>query len=258
MSYIFLMNVGAEKAATTWMHEYMVSHPQYVAAPTKEMNVIDYPSTVPPSNFENSDLFKQDLNYYFDYFENLVKFHGRVSGDFTHYEGCTGNIFNTIKEGFRQRGITVKAVYTLRDPITRAWSAYNMIENYSEGLYGHSGHKSFDMPATARLCLDSMLSCKYVETMETLKTCFGDDSKFLFYETMFDQKTMDGLCDFIGIEHKQADFSIVNNSERAEKIPEQFIELFGKSKKNIAAYAFMEDKYGSEFMRNIWSGYEII
>ncbi len=114
----FLLNVGAEKAGTTWLYEYFKSHPQFYDN-GKELNVIQRNDIV-PTHTQHPD-YKENIENYFSSVAALKQ----VTGDFTHYEGSTENIFRLIKDGFAKHGIEIVPVYIMRDPINRAWSAWH-------------------------------------------------------------------------------------------------------------------------------------
>lgn len=228
-----LLNVGAEKAGTTWLYQYFVSHPEF-ADIGKELNVIrrdDLDSIHTPL----AATFQYDVNDYFDFFLRL----GRVSGDFTHYEGSTQNIFRILKEGFESRGIEVVPLYIMREPISRAWSAYKMLSLIAMDPYV----TGYDMAPAARWVIQKMISCKYKETVRALDSIFPDPI-YWFYEDMFEQKNMDYLCDRLGICHHPADFSYVNKCRVDLPCPEGFKQEFGLTPKTIEAVGFVFDRFG--------------
>jgi Sulfotransferase domain len=226
----FLLSVGAEKAGTTWLYEYFREHPNFYTV-GKELNVIQRDDLV-PTFFDISNSFKQDINNYFSYFQKL----NNVSGDFTHYEGSTENIFRLIKNGFEKLDIEVVPVYIMRDPIERAWSAWHML----------GGGSNFDMADSAHMLTENYLACKYQETVEALDKVFARPLYF-FYEDFFQQYNVDRICDQLGISRYPARIDLVYNKGKYDKhIPNKFIDKFGRCNKNRRAVKFIHERFGHD------------
>jgi hypothetical protein len=88
----FLLCVGAEKTGTTWLHQQFIRHQDYYDI-GKELNLIQRDDLVP--DLVGLTEGRKDVESFF----NLVSKINMVSGDFTHYEGSTENIFRLIKAG---------------------------------------------------------------------------------------------------------------------------------------------------------------
>lgn len=223
----FLLNVGAEKAGTTWLYEYFRSHPNFHDV-GKELNVLQRDDLVPTSPMVTSS-FKKDLDEYFDYFQRL----GEVSGDFTHYEGSTQNVLRILRDGFTKRNIDVVPVYIMRDPIKRAWSAWNML----------NGGDNFSMAHPAFVLVNNWLQCKYKETVSALDQLF-DDPLYFFYEDFFDQRNLDTVCSRLDIPKHNADVTrLVNKGRYDTDIPDEFISKFCLNDKNLAAVEFVFERF---------------
>lgn len=225
----FLLCVGAEKAGTTWLHEYFRHHPQYYDS-GKELNVIERGDLV-PSFFDTSE-FKKDLSRYFEHFAQLAG----VSGDFTHYEGSTENIFRILRDGFDACCIEVVPVYIMRDPIQRAWSSYNMLSQAGNGPV------TLKNSAAGEFLLKNYLSCKYKETVQALDNVFAEPI-YAFYETDFNQQLLDRLCDRLDLDRMTGDFSRVINKGRYGEMPDEFKTRYGLTQKNIEAVQFLCERF---------------
>jgi len=116
----FLLNVGAEKSGTTWLYEYFKEHPDFYDM-GKELNIIQRDDLVPV--LESVEEYRKDIEHFFRTVSNI----NQVTGDFTHYEGSSENVFRIIKNGLLKYDIEVVPVYIMRDPIQRSWSAWNML-----------------------------------------------------------------------------------------------------------------------------------
>lgn len=221
----FLLCVGAEKAGTTWLYDYFVKHPEFVHY-GKELNIVQRDDFVP--RFEKSVPGVDNLDFYFDFFNHKP----HVTGDFTHYEGSSANVFKLLKDGLDH---TIIPVYIMRDPIARAWSAWNMF-----------GGGDCSLPPAANFVMQSILSCKYKETIEALDNVFGKNQcLYFFYETFFDQTNIDLICDKLGIAHHTADLQFFLNRGNYDRstIPDSFIQTFGTTAKNVEAVRFIFERF---------------
>jgi hypothetical protein len=222
----FLLNVGAEKAGTSWLYNYFDNHPQFHSI-GKELNALQRDDLVPTTDLNIPTIFKKDIKQYFQYFSRLNK----VSGDFTHYEGSTENIFRLIKDGFMQYDIEVVPLYIMRDPAERAWSAWNMLSG-----------GSVQMAPAAKFVMDNILSCKYKETIEALD-CVFPKPLYFFYEEFFTQENINIICDKLDINRLPADFSIINKGSYTQIPSEDFLEIFGTTLKNKQAVKFISERF---------------
>lgn len=221
----FLLCVGAEKAGTTWLYEYFRQHPEFYEV-GKELNVLQRDDLVPTFP-EISRSFKKDLKKYFSYFQRL----NRVSGDFTHYEGSTENVFRLIKDGFKQYDIDIVPVYIMRDPIKRAWSSWNML-----------GGGSLDIPPAPLFLIKNYLDCKYKETVEALDSVFAQPLYF-FYEDFFKQAHVNTICDALNISRLPVLDRVINKGMYSHTIPEEFIQTFCHTKKTLSAVEFISERF---------------
>lgn len=223
----FFLNVGAEKAGTTWLYHYLKYHPQFRDI-GKELNVIQRDDLVPTVGANMS--FKSNIENYFSYISSL----GEVTGDFTHYEGSTENVYRIIKNGLAKHNIEVVPCYIMREPIQRAWSAWNMI----------GGSTDMQMPPASLFVVRNLLDCKYKETIQALDNVF-DQCLYFFYDDFFNQQSVDSICDSLEISRKSTlDFSI-NMATYDRNIPQQFVDLFGKTVKNVQAVEFINERFNN-------------
>lgn len=223
----FLLNCGAEKAGTTWLYNYFLHHPQYYTI-GKELNLLQRNDLVP---FFHSELteYRSNLNKFFQYISTL----NRVTGDFTHYEGSTPNVFRIFKEGLGKYDIDIVPVYIMRDPIQRAWSAWNMI-----------GGGNVSMAPAAKFVMENFLACKYRGTILSLDSIFPN-TLYFFYEDFFEQSNLDLICDRLEIQRQDALFEYVNKGKYTEPPPAEFVRMFGKSRKNLEAVNFIRQRFSN-------------
>lgn len=223
----FLLCVGAEKAGTTWLYQYFQNHPEYHDI-GKELNIIQRDDQVPV--LEEVEEYRKNVETFF----HRVSEFNKVTGDFTHYEGSSENVFRLMKDGLLKYDIEVVPVYIMRDPIQRAWSSWNMI-----------GGGSSKMPRAPMFIMKNHLACKYKETIEALDAVFAKPLYF-FYEDFFQQENIDSICDALDISRDTAACEkVVNVGYYKKKIPNSFVKTFGKCKKNIAAVKFISERFDS-------------
>lgn len=220
----FLLCVGAEKTGTTWLHQQFVGHQDYYDM-GKELNLIQRDDLVP--DLVRLTEGRKNIEYFFD----LVSKINMVSGDFTHYEGSTENIFRLIKAGLGKKDIQVVPVYIMRDPIKRAWSSWNMI-----------GGGDVNMPNAAKFVMDNYLSCKYKETVQALDNVF-EKPLYFFYETFFNQENMDKICEELEITNHPFNTDMIFNAGHYGECPQDFIDQFGKTVKNKEAVKFIFERF---------------
>lgn len=221
----FLLCVGAEKAGTTWLYEYFKSHPEYYDL-GKELNIVQRDDLVPC--FEDVEEYRKDIETFFQKVSQV----NQVTGDFTHYEGSSENIFRLIKNGLLKYDIEVVPVYIMRDPIRRGWSAWNMI----------GGGKVPNKSLASLFVMNNFLSCKYKETIEALDSVFANPLYF-FYEDFFTQTNVDIICDELEISRHPAECDTIINASTYKKMPSSFLKTFGKSPKNIAAVKHVFERF---------------
>lgn len=221
----FLLNVGAEKSGTTWLYEYFKSHPDFYDM-GKELNIIQRDDLVPL--LEDVEEYRKDIESFFQKVSNI----NQVTGDFTHYEGSSENIFRLIKNGLLKYDIEVVPVYIMRDPIQRGWSAWNSI----------GGGKIPKHSSASQFVMTNFISCKYKETIEALDNVFSNPLYF-FYEDFFTQDNINKICDELQISLQPAECDNIINASSHKKMPNSFLKAFGKSVKNKEAVKYVFERF---------------
>lgn len=193
----------------------------------KELNILQRDDLVPV--LSAVDDYRKNINTYFETVSSLSK----VTGDFTHYEGSSENVFRIIKDGFAKVNIDIVPVYIMRDPIKRAISAWNML-----------GGGSCEMATPAKFVMTNFLSCKYKETVQALDNVF-ENPLYFFYETFFQQENIDIITDRLGMSRHNAMLDIKINQGSALQVSADFVEVFGKSEKNLNAVAYIKERFSN-------------
>lgn len=109
------IGIGAQRAATTWVYECLKEHPQIFMASKKEIH------------FFNTQ-FDKDLSWYEDHFEG--------ASDFVAVGEITPNYLNNPDAIPRMARVLPKAtlLVILREPISRAYSAYRLLGDQFKGV----------------------------------------------------------------------------------------------------------------------------
>lgn len=227
--------VGAPKAGTTALHSFLDNHPQVVMSIDKEPNYFSW------QEIEAQQLYykKQNITSLKDY---LALFNdkpgaliaGEASVSYLFYEKCAGRIKDFCPEA--------KIIISLRDPVARALSHYQM--DYSLGLVKYSleeiwknksGH-----PQTGLYFQQYFQVSDYLEQVKKYIQVFPRHQiHFMLHENLIADRpaTISNLCQFLGID---------GNIQQLD-IEQRNVTLAGKNKIISALYA-------SERIRKIMSG----
>jgi hypothetical protein len=98
--------IGTQKGGTTSLHEYLIQHPKLIAPVKKELHFFDTKNTI--TNYLN--------NFPKEYFTNSISFESTPR--YMYYPDAGKKIFN-----FNPK---MKFIVLLRNPVKRAFSAWNM------------------------------------------------------------------------------------------------------------------------------------
>jgi hypothetical protein len=254
----FLLGVGCQKGGTAWLHRYLEASPQVDPGFRKEYHVwdgLDLPSgrlarervmqqarraataleAGEPAHAEAllRASFYADADVYFDYFASLLRpAEIRLTADITPgYAGLSVDRLAGIRDGFEHRRVRPVAVYLMRDPVERIWSAARMDLR-------RQGYPEPAADRVLRMHTREMYAARtrYDETMARLERVFPRDSIFYgFYEGLFDRDTLRGLCSFLGIDFHEPDFERqVNVSPKdLEELPEETVRTVARHFRDV-------------------------
>lgn len=213
MTGTFLLGLGAQKAGTAWMHRYLESSPQCDPGFRKEYHVwdaVDLPSgRVVRERIEKQGgdraRFLHEPDAYFDYFTGLLSGGARLTADITPaYAGLSVERLAGIRAEFQRREVRPVAVYLMRDPVERVWSAVRM----------DARRRGIDHPGAVENRLRKVTDddqyarrTRYDAAIARIDEAFGRDAAFYgFYESLFDESTLRDLCAFLRIDFHEPDF----------------------------------------------------
>lgn len=213
----FLLGVGAQKSGTTWVHRWLEGSQGVRMGPFKEYHVWDAATLAACREFRRplwsrgaqnrlQALMQRVPTVYFEHFRNLLDAPDiRLTADITpSYSGLSAHTFRRIRTGFVRRGIAVKVLFLMRDPVARSFSAARMLSAKENGSAKDAGHGS---EITAADWLDRNLQGDYMRlrsdypaTVAALRSVFQPQELHTeFYETLFTPDGLARLSAFLGV-----------------------------------------------------------
>jgi len=218
----FVFGVGAQKAGTTWLHQYISSHDFSDFGFRKEYHVFDAAEdkkgsfyikakrraevasrSVPVSERGMRIIqrysFIEDFQKYFDFFMNLLNQDGIcLTGDMTpNYAHLREEVYSSIDWEFSTRGVSVLPVFVMRDPVYRLQSQVRMSFRNS-GLTPIKSHEISRM--SKFMNRNNFLKDSYPYTLERIFKVFGRERVFVdLYEHMFTSGFRDRLSNFLEV-----------------------------------------------------------
>jgi len=259
MSKQYFVGIGAQKAGTTWLGEYLDRHPQVGFSPVKELHYFDAIFLEKLCGFFNDDFRtqlretlcdrKNDLSdpglirylrylclrlemnanphRYNDYFDLLAEAGHRVFGEITpSYSMLAENGFRAILERYPD----AKFIFILRDPVDRYWSNLRFYET----LYGTEAFNAREQILPGLSNPDYYLRTDYRRTLtELYKAVPMDRVCVVFYERLMNTDAHEGelgkITAFLGIDYIEGDLgNRVNMSKNMDIDRDNAIEIARK------------------------------
>lgn len=268
----FLLGVGAQKSGTTWVHRWLEGSEGVRMGPFKEYHVWDAATLDACRDFRRPlwsrgaqnrlQALMQRVPYvYFEHFRRLLDAPDvRLTADITpSYSGLSADTFKRIRAGFGRRGIAVKVLFLMRDPVARSFSAARMLSDKENRLAAEAGR-----PATtsAEDWLDRNLQAEYMRlrsdypaTLSALHAAFRPDEIHTeFYETMFTPDGLDRLSRFLGVTADPEKAAQRVNEGRPAPLPPELAE---RAARHFApVYDWAARTYPQT--RDHWSGFSYL
>ena len=115
---VSLFIVGAQKAGTSALYNYLIKHPKMEGGAMKEINF-----------FNHEEKYAQGIEWYHKKFKKASFFESNFV-----YVDATPQYLNTkgVAEKIYNYNPKAKIVILLREPVSRAFSAWNMYKQFSE------------------------------------------------------------------------------------------------------------------------------
>ena len=266
----FFLGIGAQKAGTTWLSDYLSKHPSVFISPLKEMHFFNsIYATEYCKNYDNRFSeklgagFKKKINTlelhlahrihigrnlgkykkYFDAYSPKHKMRGEIT---PAYSLLSESGFKVIRKHFPE----IKIIFIIRNPIDRFWSSLRFTGKTIKGFDPISNFDSY---------LNNPIFTErgnYENTILKLGSVFKKkEFKIIFFEKLFNENHHESclkeITKFLKIKYLKADINLVSNQSTKSTLP---IELYhqGLVKFNNT-YKFCEKYFGGvENLPLIW------
>lgn len=282
----FLLGVGAPKAGTSWLHAKLARHPQCNMGFIKEYHVFDvlhvpdcigfrertektlrdawrkpYRLLKPRNARFTMRMWKRNAIYkdperYFDYFASLLEKPGvRLTGDITPaYAALPEEALVHIRDGFAKRGIDMRVVYLMRDPVERCWSAVRMHRQRP----ARSEADAVNQAAEEASHLESryrserfQLRGNYHETLARLHAVFRPEQLYIqLYEQLFSQEEAQKIAAFLGLDELGDEDLRVNTTRKEVTLPSELREDIARF--YAPAYEAAAAEFSPETILALW------
>lgn len=145
--------------------------------------------------------------------------------------GLPGELFSLINREFSSRGVRVKVVFLIRDPVSRIISSARMAKKLG-AFAGKRFDKNLGIDGIVQaLCeLPSVRrSIDYQATITNIESAFDPDDIYVgIYETLFTSKEIKKLSAFIGLEAKPELVKKKFNQTGLIQLDDELVEFGGE------------------------------
>ncbi len=204
-----------------------------------------------PGNIELMQRFYQDPDNYFNYIDSLLKENGQFTTDITPgYSGLSKETFSEIKEGFSRRGIDIKVIFIMREPVSRLESSLRMNLRRNNLLH-QTGIKEMTEKIYKGLeSRENQLRSNYAQICSRLDRVFSpNELHYTFFETLFSDQEIRKLADFLHLPQRTFDASVkINSTKKSFIYKANDISNFQKSMAD--RYEFVAERF--DFDLSIW------
>ncbi|MCR9134537.1 MAG: sulfotransferase [Alphaproteobacteria bacterium] len=232
----FVLGVGAQKAGTTWLYEYLKVCDGCNLGDLKEYHIWDgllQPRLFPEHDYRSSftqpekgrDLRKKlqaNPREYVRYFRDQVQAYNLTADITPSYCGLSTKDFRQIRRKLRFGGFLPKVVFLMRDPVQRCWSACRMYAR-NEAMNGGRKWSDEDMAKHFSTTYGSQhyqIRTNYQRTVESLERAFQPEEVYFgFFEDMFEGKQLYELSNFLNVPLDLSQSQRVRNDSPAAALP---------------------------------------
>ncbi|KIN75502.1 sulfotransferase [Sulfitobacter guttiformis] len=273
--------IGAQKAGTSWLYEQLAKSAQCHTGATKELHYFDamyvksesthlqtrleqlnraVKTITPGMDPENKkrlatiELLTERLSIhattpdshgpYADYLKKGYKGQ-KIICDFTP-SYCTLDA-----DGFAQMKSVgpAKFIFIMRDPVKRLWSQIRMSISASSPRLTDAQYDAACLERAREMCADrdlsTILRADYMRTIEALEAAIPADSiHYVFYENLFTQAAVDGVCKFLGIDPLKVEGKTRVNLGRTSVLPEDMAQQMAQGL--APQYAAVRARFGKD------------
>jgi hypothetical protein len=273
-----LLGAGAQKAGTTWLHDYLAKAPECAPAMRKEYHVFDV-RDLPSEQWLRDRIATRavkaarsvaageprdvpallqaamvaDPQVYVDHMTGLLHRGPATSlaTDLTpDYALLTGDRFAAIRADFEGRGVRTAAVHLMRDPVDRIWSQIRMQKQRQPDRYPEAAE---DLVRARHPEPQYAARTRYDLTLAALDAAFPAEDLYVgFYERLFTAEELTSICALLGIGYREPDFGT-----RANAAPRQVAELPRATARVVAehfrpVYDAVAARFGAGTVEELW------
>jgi hypothetical protein len=250
MTGTFFLGLGGQKCGSSWMQAYLARQPgsdfgrlgEYQTWEHRMGGVFARYRVPQPSAVERLRArakhalglpepaahlrwrLQSDPEAYFDHFATLLAQPGVTrTGDVTpSYAALTPELLQKIKTGFEARGIVVKCLFSMRDPVDRLRSQLRM--EMAKGRLPAAQDNAAPLRAFFATEEASARS-RYDRTLASLAEVFAPEDRFLcLFEELFTPEGIAGFARFAGVPvEADAGAQAVNARARGSDLPEALV-----------------------------------
>ncbi len=270
----FILGVGAQKAGTTWLKDYLNQREEIFMHPLKEVHffdslyqkklfgyfnnkfskmLIDMTKNISFNNILKNKkyealmyrvLMSKDETLYVKYYENNILEQHIYYGEITpSYSLLSEEDFKKIKKKFSK----IKIIFLMRDPVDRHLSSFKMklkLKNSISNNFDQDFIESLNDPTLYE-------RGNYSKIITTLEKVFDKDEIYYgFYENLFSDYELKKLCYFLDIKFIAGGYNkYLNKSTSTQSITAETLKIAENHYSEI--YDFCFNKFSNQ-IPNEW------
>jgi hypothetical protein len=214
MSAVFLLGLGAQKAGTSWLHDYLAAHPAADLSAAKEYHALEGFFGLAPL----SPAFATMADYTAHFAAAAARPGVALVGDITPaYAALPAAALAETSAALSAAGLRPRALFLLRDPVERVWSAVRMVRAQGKRAAPDEAEDvrlRYTRPA-------QVARGNYHLTRAAIAAAFAPEDVFYgLYETLFRAEEIHRLMAFLGLDYRPPAFSRrVNASPKQAPLP---------------------------------------
>lgn len=277
MKNTFVYILGAPKCGTSWLYEYLQSHPDVNLGFTKEYNIFNR-KFIKLKEFKKSlrwrfvsklkslrggsdhdamiHSFLNDHDKYFNYFKGLLVENPSVSvvGDVTPTYMCISKKgFDHIRTKTLEHGFAPKVIFLMRDPVERCISEvrHQLRDKFQPAKWTADDESALLEEKYSQPSF--VLRTRYDNAVNTLESSSFKSSEIMYiiYEELFFPEKIREVCDFLGIQFVSPELKkMINVSRTSNQIDSDLVEKVRKFYEPV--YLFAKERFGVEKISRLW------
>lgn len=281
----FVLGVGAAKSGTHWLYDYLTQTGKADMGIMKEYHIWDA-LTVPecsnrkvsasamPRLFARLLLHRESFHnlirrlhrfriqrkpgLYFDYFEKILNQpQVCITGDITpSYSALSSDVLRSIFETFRARGIEVKVIFIMRDPVDRCWSKIRMVirDRKRRGLT--TAEDPERMLVNYAATNDAWIRTAYDQTIRNLERVIPSQNVHLaLYESLFTRSGLESLSGFVGVPAHYESLNVrANESGQRQNLSDETVRTVATQFEST--YRYVATRFPQ--VRELWKGFSVL